>query len=32
LKKTGIWIFKNDTGGGLKKVDFWVLNGDFFEK
>jgi hypothetical protein len=25
-------IFENDTMGCLKKVCFWVLNGDFFEK
>jgi hypothetical protein len=25
-------IFENDTGGELKKLRFWVLNGDFFEK
>jgi hypothetical protein len=27
-----IRIFGNDTMGGLKKVYFWVLNGDFFKK
>jgi hypothetical protein len=30
--KSRIPIFENDTGGGLKKLRFWVLNGDFFEK
>jgi hypothetical protein len=25
-------IFENDTGGKLKKLRFWGLNGDFFEK
>jgi hypothetical protein len=27
-----IRIFGNDTMGGLKKVCFWVLNGDFLKK
>jgi hypothetical protein len=31
-RKTSIPIFENDTGGELKKLRFWVLNGDFFEK
>jgi hypothetical protein len=30
--KSRIPIFGNDTGGGFKKLCFWVLNGDFFEK
>jgi hypothetical protein len=30
--KSMIPIFGNDTMGCLKKVEFWVLNGDFFEK
>jgi hypothetical protein len=29
-RKTRIAIFENDTGGGVKKLCFWVLNGDFF--
>jgi hypothetical protein len=31
-KISRIPIFENDTGGELKKLRFWVLNGDFFEK
>jgi hypothetical protein len=31
-KISRVAVFENDTGGGLKNVDFWVLNGDFFEK
>jgi hypothetical protein len=30
--KSMIPIFGNDTIGELKKLRFWVLNGDFFEK
>jgi hypothetical protein len=30
--KSMIPIFENDTIGELKKLQFWVLNGDFFEK
>jgi hypothetical protein len=25
-------IFENDTAGGLKKLCFWDLNGEIFEK
>jgi hypothetical protein len=31
-EKSRIPFFGNDTGGELKKLQFWVLNGDFFEK